>query len=203
MKYSLVLFDYGGVLAEEGFRLGLKAIAVDQGFDPERFFAEVTELTFSSGFVTGRIDEPEYWRRIRKLTGVTGTVNDLRREILKRFVLRPWMLDCVDKARFGGALTGILSDQCNWLDELNLRDAFFHHFDAVFNSFHVGVTKREDAFFNHALREMNVPAGQTMFIDDSPANIDRAARLGLRVHLYTDRTAFDAFWNNVESGMAD
>jgi hypothetical protein len=32
-----VLFDYGGVLAEEGFREGLKNIARWHGLDPEAF----------------------------------------------------------------------------------------------------------------------------------------------------------------------
>jgi putative hydrolase of the HAD superfamily len=33
-----VLFDFGGVLAEEGFREGLKAIGVKNGLDPDDFF---------------------------------------------------------------------------------------------------------------------------------------------------------------------
>ena len=36
-KVEAVLFDFGGVLADEGFRDGLYAIAGANSIDPERF----------------------------------------------------------------------------------------------------------------------------------------------------------------------
>ena len=39
-----VIFDFGGVLAEEGFREGLLAIARENGLDPDAFFFEVDSL---------------------------------------------------------------------------------------------------------------------------------------------------------------
>ena len=38
MKIKAVLFDFGGVLAEEGFRQGLMAIAGQYDLDPQAFF---------------------------------------------------------------------------------------------------------------------------------------------------------------------
>ena len=52
-----IMFDFGGVLAEEGFREGLKAIAEKNGLDPDLFYETAKELIYESGYVTGRSDE--------------------------------------------------------------------------------------------------------------------------------------------------
>ncbi len=50
-KPQVVLFDYGGVLAEEGFTAGLKAIAVAHGLDPDHFFHRATEIIYACDYV--------------------------------------------------------------------------------------------------------------------------------------------------------
>ena len=49
-----VLFDYGGVLAREGFRGGLYAIARKNGLDPETFFLLASDAIYETGYITGR-----------------------------------------------------------------------------------------------------------------------------------------------------
>lgn len=39
-RIQAALFDYGGVIAGEGFRNGLKAIAFREHIDPDTFFKE-------------------------------------------------------------------------------------------------------------------------------------------------------------------
>ena len=67
-----VIFDFGGVLAEEGFRQGLKAIAKEKGFDPEDFYEMARELVYQMGYIMGSSDEHSYWDAIREKTGVRG-----------------------------------------------------------------------------------------------------------------------------------
>jgi len=129
-----VIFDFGGVLAEEGFKQGLRAIAKENGCDPEIFYSIAGELVYRSGYVSGTTDEHSYWEAVREKTGLREDDEVLREEILKRFRLRPEMLDIVDRLKSSGLTVAILSDQTNWLDELNLRTPFHHHFDYVFNS---------------------------------------------------------------------
>ncbi|HOO47709.1 MAG TPA: HAD family phosphatase, partial [Deltaproteobacteria bacterium] len=133
-----VLFDFGGVLADEGFRIGLHAIAGANGLDPERFFLLARELVYSTGYLTGRVDEHAYWNALRSDAGISGNDADLREIILEGFSLRTWMLDIVRQLKDGGIRLFILSDQTNWLDELEERNHFFYLFEKVFNSFHTG-----------------------------------------------------------------
>jgi len=88
---ELILFDFGGVLAEEGFGEGLQYIAQHNTLDPAQFLKTAFEITFESGYVIGNIDERAFWKSIKEHTGVKGSDNALRNEILSRFKLRAWM----------------------------------------------------------------------------------------------------------------
>ena len=102
------------------------------------------------------------------------------------------MMDSVRKLRAKGCITAILSDQTDWLDQLNQRDNIFHHFDAVFNSYHIGKTKRDPSLFQDITTRLNVSASESLFVDDNPGNIDRAFSMGLATHLFRTQDHFFA-----------
>lgn len=92
-----IIFDFGGVLAEEGFKEGLMTIGKEKGFDPDHFFKILSELVYQTGYVTGSADEHAYWKAVREKTGVTGEDKKLREEVLRRLKLRPEMMEVVKK----------------------------------------------------------------------------------------------------------
>ncbi len=185
-----VLFDYGGVLAEEGFREGLQAIGRLSGVSPEDMTAAGFDLVHRTGYVTGRADEAGFWRALRREAGARGTDETLRREILSRFVIRPWMIDLVDRLRASGLILGILSDQTQWLDELDEEQDLFRHFHHVFNSYHTGVSKRTPLCFDRAVQCMGRPPERVLFVDDQAGNVDRARERGLVAIRYSNRESF-------------
>ncbi|UJX39966.1 HAD family phosphatase [Desulfovibrio sp. JY] len=185
-----VLFDFGGVLAEEGFFKGLTAIAEQAGRDPATVVPVAYEMAWSTGFVVGGCDEAGFWQAFREATGIAGDDAALTEMVLSRFTPRPFMFAIVDAARAAGMKTAILSDQTTWLPRLDAKYDVFSHFDAVFNSYDHGVTKRDAAFFELALDHLGSAPAASIFIDDAPRNVDLAASLGLRAILYTDKVAF-------------
>ena len=189
-RISTVLFDYGGVLAEEGFRDGLKQIARLNGIDEDIFYKTAEDAIHSSGYLTGRAPESVYWELLRKTTGIRGDDKSFRKEILSRFTLRIWMIDLVERIRDCGARVGILSDQTNWLEEINTRDDFFHRFDYIFNSYYMGKGKREPSHFDDILQRVNTAASSVLFIDDNPGNCARAEQKGWKVIHYRSRDQF-------------
>ncbi len=190
MPITCVFFDYGGVLAEEGFLHGLHAIAVQEGRDPHEFFAAVRATVFETGYLVGRASEMDFWDAIHERLGITRSGLDLRCEILDRFRLRPAMLDLVRVLRHRKIKVAILSDQTNWLDELEARDGFFGEFDRVFNSFHYGYHKGQREFFEIALRDMDATPATSLFIDDQQGNIDTARAVGLHTIHFTSVSGF-------------
>ena len=175
-----ILFDFGGVLAEEGFREGLKAIAKRKGLDPEAFHTTSAELVYQTGYITGGCDEHSYWNAVQKKVGVKGANQEFREEILKRFELRSAMATVVEKIRSTGVIVAILSDQTNWLDELDQRTPFHHRFGYVFNSYHLKKTKRDPSIFRDVCALLGLRPGEVLFVDDNLENVRRATSQGLR-----------------------
>ncbi|WP_291322579.1 HAD family phosphatase [Desulfonatronospira sp.] len=179
------VFDYGGVLAEEGFMAGLNAMADKSGLDRDFVFQAAREVILSTEYLTGRGSEEVFWDRFREVTGIHGGPQELRQEILSRFVLRPWMLQLLEKLKAMGVRRAILSDQVNWLDELEARDNFFRFFDKVFNSYHVGKSKNDPTIFDDLLVWTGAAAGRTVFVDDHQPHVDRAVSRGINGICYT------------------
>jgi len=190
MKIEAILVDFGGVIAEEGFQQGLYAIAEKFGLDQKRFFQLANEAVYNSGYVTGTGSENDYWNEVREHSNIMASDDELRQEILSRFIPRDWMLETIRSLQQEGLITAILSDQSDWLDLLDARYHFFQYFDAVFNSFHLGKTKRDPTIFVETLQALKVDAGETLFVDDNIGHIDRAAAAGLQTHHYNGRERF-------------
>jgi len=198
-----VLFDFGGVLADEGFRIGLHAIAGANGLDPERFFLLARELVYSTGYLTGRVDEHAYWNALRSDAGISGNDADLREIILEGFSLRTWMLDIVRQLKDGGIRLFILSDQTNWLDELEERNHFFYLFEKVFNSFHTGKSKRDPRLFHDVLSTINLSGEHVLFIDDTCEHIVMAQGIGLQTIWYQGKNDFSEKTNRLFPALLD
>ncbi len=181
-----VIFDFGGVIAEEGFVNGLKVIGRRYGKDPDIVLKLGSSLSYETGFVNGKATEREFWDAFRRHTGISAPDEELREIVLSRFVLRPRVLELAHSLKEAGLTTAILSDQTNWLEEINGRTPFFHPFDRVFNSYRMGISKRDTAIFNIVLQELGLKAPQAIFIDDRNENVERAASVGLKAVLYRD-----------------
>lgn len=187
---KVILFDYGGVLAEEGFREGLKDIARIEGLEPEPFFEAARAAVYESGYVVGQADEPAYWDLVRSRTGIQRSDESLRRRILDRFTLRPWMLEVVRTLRKAGFRVGILSDQTQWLEELDQRDSFFKEFDVVFNSYRLGIGKKDPQVFRIVAEKLGVEPHEILFVDDHLGNVSRARSVGFQVIHFAHEEAF-------------
>lgn len=185
-----VFFDFGGVLAEEGYHQGLLAIAARYDLPGEAFFETVTEIIYGCGFVTGKSDEHHFWQLVREQTGITGGDAELTDEILRRFVLRPGMLAAVRHLKQQGLGVYILSDQTDWLERLNDRDGFYQEFDQVFNSFRLGKTKRDASLFADLADRLQLAPPAAWFIDDNPGHIERARNQGWQAHLFRGQEDF-------------
>jgi putative hydrolase of the HAD superfamily len=190
-RIRVVLFDFGGVLAEEGFQRGLQALAEKQGLDVDEISREGRKAVHDSGYVTGTGSESDFWALLRQRTGLAGTDAELTREILDRFRVRPWMLEHAERLRGAGFITAILSDQTDWLERLDQSIHFSRAFDRVFNSYRVGKSKRDPSLFNDVLNELGVAPGEALFVDDNAGHIQRARDRGLIAIRFENRDDFE------------
>jgi putative hydrolase of the HAD superfamily len=185
-----VLFDFGGVLATEGFREGLQEIARRQGLDPIEVHLAGMDAIYDSGYIVGMGSEAQFWAMMRERTGLAGTDEELAGDILSRFVIRPRMLEAVRRLSRMGIITAILSDQTDWLERLDDRDLFYSEFDHVFNSYRLGKGKRDPSLFADVVAGIGTAPHEALFVDDMPANVERARAEDLQGIVFEDEESF-------------
>jgi len=185
-----VLFDFGGVLAEEGFYNGLMAMAREQHLDVDNMPRDAMQAVYDSGFVLGRGSAADFWALMRERTGLQGEDAVLTKRILDGFVIRPWIMERVRRLREQGFITAILSDQTNWLDWLDEQYHFSDAFDHIFNSYYLGKGKQDPSLFTDVAAILALPPSDLLFVDDNADNVARAQSRGLQTIHYVDRDSF-------------
>ncbi len=186
-----VAFDFGGVIAEEGFREGMRAIASACGLDPGETISMAFKLVFDVRFVEAGCTEADMWEEFRRRSGVTASDAVLRDMVLSRFVVRPRMLQTAANLRDKGYRTAMLTDQAGWLRELDAKTPFLHLFDPVINSWDTGKTKKDPTSFTDLAAAVDLPPEEILFIDDNEGNVERAAAMGLKTILFGDMEQFE------------
>jgi len=190
-KIDVVLFDFGGVIAEEGFRNSLKIIAKANGLDEKAFIQAAFDVNYSTGYILGKVSEEVFWNELKEKTGVKGDNADLKAEIFSGFMLRDWMIELVKKLKSENIIVGILSDQTDMIDRLDEQFDFYRWFDHVFNSFYLGKGKRDISLFDDVAHTLKTEANRVLFIDDDPGHVDRARQKGWKAIHYVDRESFE------------
>ena len=185
-----VLLDFGGVVADEGFVEAMTVLARNLGISPSVLVETAFKTSHEIGFSRGRVREEEYWPVLARKVGKPEHVLNVKEEIFARYRLRPWVFDIVHRMRERGILVCLLSDQSHWLDELDDRLGFFRHFDRVFNSYHMGVTKKDPRVFDLVLERLGTAPSQVLFIDDHLPHVERARCKGLNVIHFGGREDF-------------
>jgi len=184
-----VLFDFGGVIAEEGFHQGLRALAARNGLDETRVLQACHDAIYGSGFITGRGGEADFWRALRARIDFRERDDEVRADILARFRLRPRMLQLVHDLRARNIRCALLSDQIDWLDRLDARDHFFREFDRLYISYRLGKGKADASLFDDVVADLGVHPREALLVDDNAGNIERAVSRGLNAWLFTDEDA--------------
>jgi HAD superfamily hydrolase (TIGR01509 family) len=185
-----VYFDLGGVYYTEGFMDGLHAIARKHGLDEEDFYRTAVDIIFANGYVRGEVPETEFWEHLVKAAGIEVNLFAEREVILAAFKPLPGMPELAARIR-EQTFVGLLTDQCNWLYELDDRDNLLSAFDTVVSSYEEGLTKRDMEIFRVACQRFSLLPEEIAFFDDNPDNIERAKEFGIRAFLFENAEKTD------------
>jgi len=93
--------------------------------------------------------------------------------------------------RSSGLRTGILSNLPRTLGErLRSEEGFLDHFDQVTFSYELGVIKPEALIYQHAIAGLGVEAGEALFLDDRPENVEGALAVGMQAVVFDSWEGF-------------
>lgn len=191
---SVALFDVDGVVRHYEppdpveARWGLpQGVLADAAFDSDLLRRLTTGVLTREAWVREIGDRVGNHRAARDWASRPGRVD--------QDVLR-----VIGDLRAGGCPVVLFS---NGSDELRRELAALdvtRHVDGVVNSAELGVAKPDRAAFERACEVVGCSPGSAAFVDDSPANVDAAAGLGMRTHRYTAVPALRQFLD--ELGLA-
>lgn len=187
-----IAFDFGGVIfnldyegAVESFkRIGLAD--ADQRLDRYHQRGIFEELE------SGRIRPDAFRKELSQMC---------HRELTHDEVLSAWLgyvggpvdlsrLDAIDELRRRGYRTFLLSNTNPYVQQWAESPAFCAYgrplssfMDKCYTSYEVGIMKPAEGIFRHMLTDAAILPSETLFLDDSAANVEAAARLGIRTLL--------------------
>jgi len=124
----------------------------------------------------------------------------------RRFVIRPWTLDLIRTLRSSDIKVVLLTDQTNWIEEINEETPFYDMFDHVFNSYRLGKCKHDGTIFKEILNMLGVDPKDIILVDDRRRNITLAEEYGIKGILYKSKDELlrelFAYLPELESKMA-
>jgi len=126
----------------------------------------------------GNMTAAEFWQSV-------GVAPDLEDEYLQRHKLTDGLIEFLEAINSrGGEVWCLSNDLSEWsrkLRDIFKLDRYLHGFII---SGDVRARKPDPAIFEHLLRQLDVTAGDAVFVDDNPKNLDSAIELGFKTILF-------------------
>jgi putative hydrolase of the HAD superfamily len=186
---TTVAFDFGGVLSkpiDNGF---LTQMADVLGADADRFAEALWKHRHS--FDIGDMRSDAYWKAVSQdcgadLAKLDSGIAEETIELLMHFDALAWssinpaMLRWAAALRREGFRLLIISNMAAETYDMILRDSYLlKHFERVVLSGWLHINKPDREIYLEAVRQMDVPPGEVLFIDDLLPNIEGARSAGL------------------------
>lgn len=195
-----IIFDLGAVILNIDYQLTIDAFVELGVTDFGDIFSKAGQSEFMDDFETGKVSEAEFldYARPKCRPGVrdleiieawNAMILEFpldRLELLQQVALHyeTFMLSNTNETHMR-CYNQVLMDTCG----IQSMDYFFNK---AYLSHQIGHRKPNPEAFEIILRENELNAAETLFIDDSPQHIETAKKLGLRaIHLTMNKTLED------------
>ena len=182
-----IIFDLGAVLINIDYQLTMQAFA-RLGFNPSVQFTRERQSGIFNRFEKGQITAADFLDELRAINGKPVTDNELvhawNAMVLDMPMHRFRMLEAL-RTRYRIFLlsnTNAIHIEAVWtyMDSLLGPGRWHSYFDKAYYSHLMGMRKPDHEIYAHVLKDAGIRAGETLFLDDSPQNLDGAAALGIR-----------------------
>jgi putative hydrolase of the HAD superfamily len=183
-----IIFDLGGVILNLDNKRTEDAFTSFGVKDFRSYFGHGHASDFFREYEVGRISDRQFIDSIRQLTGISvsdeAIVNGWNALLLD---FPPERIQLLKQLRKSYRL--FLFSNTNALHLAALQKTYADtfgggsledHFEKTYYSHLLGMRKPDRESFEYILRENQLAAGETMFVDDAIVNVEGAEQLGLR-----------------------
>ncbi len=191
MAIKNIIFDYGKVIINLDFDLTREAFEKEGVKNFNTLFTEFSQHPFFHLFDCGLISEEEFRMHLRTATGLElsdAVIDKCWNAMLMDIPLRRMKyLDELKKSHNTFLLSNTNSIHLNFISsylqqEFKMND-IGEKFNKAYYSCRVGMRKPDEKIYQLLLKENNLIAEETLFLDDSAVNVETAEQLGIHVIL--------------------
>jgi HAD superfamily hydrolase (TIGR01509 family) len=180
-----IIFDFFDVIRTDSYKGWLKKR--DQPL-------EGRYLEINQKMDRGEIDVQAFLAHLGELTGQSPQA--IEEEMEAATEINYDVLAIIEGLRNKDYKIGLLSNAPSEF----IRDILKQHdleqfFDTIVISSEVGLIKPEPEIFHYILKQMNVSASETIFIDDNPHNVKAAEEVGIQGLLFTSAQTLEVDLN--------
>lgn len=175
MNYTTLVFDFFGVLCTDISTFWFEQHFAEKGNDLRHQYLRPADR--------GEISQEALFAELAAMAGVSP--EEVERDWTSHITFNTELIELIKELK-GSYKIGLLS---------NATSPFFHTimalsgtlglFDQVVVSSEVGYVKPEPEIYQTILERLGATPGESLMIDDTPANIDGAMRIGMNAHRYT------------------
>jgi putative hydrolase of the HAD superfamily len=189
-EIRLIISDFGGVICTFDYRIFCQRLAGRTGRTTDQVFAAAFSDRLQREFETGRLSGPAYHRAVMDRLGADVPYEEFFPMYGDIFTEIPATCDLLRRlhARY---LLYLLSDT-NEIHFGYVRETvgILRVFRECIVSYQVGAMKPDPRIYGEALRRSGLPATACVFVDDRPANVEGAARVGMHALLFQSPEQF-------------
>jgi len=179
----LLDFDPESYLDELGYSYDLKSQLINEIFETEEW------LQLDRGTISQKQAVEKWQQRNPELA---DKIAEVMAEWEKILTLKKDSLEILKSTAEKNYNLYILSNFHQLaFDYISSKYDFFKYFDGRVISADVNLIKPEAEIYDHLLNKFNLKAEETLFIDDSKANIEAALKKGIRVIHFKDAESLD------------
>ncbi len=176
-----VIFDWGGVLMRTEDRRPRLEWDKRLGLQPGTVESAVHGIAAWEKAQLGQIDVEAYWQAVGNELGLDAAqLQELRRSFYSGDRLDRGLVTLIGELRAHGVLIGLLSNNSPDLHDILTGLGLDSLFDARVISADIGVMKPHPAAYWAVLERLGIAPETSAFIDDSAANVQGAARVGMQ-----------------------
>ena len=179
-----VIFDIGGVYFSDGTRIAIDAIAAKYDISRD-LVADFINGEPGREYRTGKISGDQFWQRAIRKWNIRSSTGVLSQMWCSSYQLDEGTVRLVDKLKSAGHELLYLSD--NTAEKVAYLDAkygFVKKFDDGIFSHLVNCRKPDPKIYELLLAIASHPADACIFIDDKPANLEPAKKMGMKTIVF-------------------
>lgn len=178
---SVALFDVDGVVRHYDPD-HVTAVEARWSLPPGALLAAAFDPALLRALTTGRLRRRDWVTEIGRRVGVAAAAVEWASHPGR---IDDAVLDLIDEVRATGCTVALFSNGSDELAAELAAHGVDRHVDLVLNSAELAVAKPAPEAFRAACERLGVddPA-RALFVDDTRANVEGAARVGLHTHLY-------------------